>query len=203
MNEKFFSLPQEKQEKIINAGLFIFSKTDYAHASTDDIIKAAGISKGLLFHYFGNKKSFYLYLYETAEKIFLAEFYTHYDAQERDLFLMIENAQWCKLKILRRFPHIFDFMLKAYFESDTEIKAALSPQFDALINQSYDLMLKQVDAAKLKANIPLSKVVDMITWISEGFMQKKKGDDFSDIEAINQEFLSYMDILRQNFYKET
>ena len=66
MNEQFYELPQEKQLRIINAGLEAFSKTDYRHAVTDEIARKAGISKGLLFYYFHNKKSLYLYLYDYA-----------------------------------------------------------------------------------------------------------------------------------------
>ncbi len=29
MNEKFFQLPKEKQERIINAGFYVFSKNSY------------------------------------------------------------------------------------------------------------------------------------------------------------------------------
>ena len=54
MNDKFFELKREKQDRMINAALLIFSKAPYKHASTDDIVKEARISKGLLFHYFGN-----------------------------------------------------------------------------------------------------------------------------------------------------
>ncbi|WP_432764423.1 TetR/AcrR family transcriptional regulator [Hungatella hathewayi] len=56
MNEQFYDLPQEKQMRIINAGLEVFSKNDYKHAVTDEIARKAGISKGLLFYYFHNKK---------------------------------------------------------------------------------------------------------------------------------------------------
>ena len=52
MNDKFFDLKQEKQDRMINASLKIFSRGGYRHASTDEIVKEAGISKGLLFHYF-------------------------------------------------------------------------------------------------------------------------------------------------------
>ena len=61
MNEMFFRLPEEKQQRIINAGIEVFSNHEYKRASTDEIARKAGISKGLLFHYFHNKKSFYLY----------------------------------------------------------------------------------------------------------------------------------------------
>ena len=51
MNDKFFDLKKEKQDRMINAALKVFALRGYRHASTDDIVKEAGISKGLLFHY--------------------------------------------------------------------------------------------------------------------------------------------------------
>ena len=64
MNEQFFHLPEEKQQAIINASLEVFATHEYKRASTDDIAAKAGISKGLLFYYFHNKKSLYLYIYD-------------------------------------------------------------------------------------------------------------------------------------------
>ena len=52
MNDKFFDLKKDKQDRIINAALQVFALNGYRHASTDDIVKLASISKGLLFHYF-------------------------------------------------------------------------------------------------------------------------------------------------------
>ena len=52
MNNKFFDLKKEKQDRIINAALSVFAKNGYAHASTDEIVREASISNGLLFHYF-------------------------------------------------------------------------------------------------------------------------------------------------------
>ena len=46
MNEKFFDLKKEKQDRMINASLKVFAMNGYAHASTDDIVREAGISKG-------------------------------------------------------------------------------------------------------------------------------------------------------------
>ena len=50
MNEKFFDLKKEKQDRMINAALKVFALNGYRHASTDDIVREAAISKGLLFH---------------------------------------------------------------------------------------------------------------------------------------------------------
>ncbi|MBQ6489604.1 MAG: TetR/AcrR family transcriptional regulator [Solobacterium sp.] len=57
----FEKLPADKQEKILSAGIREFSLKSFRDASTDVIIEQCQISKGILFHYFGSKKKFYLY----------------------------------------------------------------------------------------------------------------------------------------------
>ncbi|MBU3205073.1 TetR/AcrR family transcriptional regulator [Clostridium algidicarnis] len=63
MYEIFYKLDKEKQKRIINSSLQIFSINDFKHASTDDIATKAKISKGSLFHYFKNKLSLYIFIY--------------------------------------------------------------------------------------------------------------------------------------------
>jgi len=48
--EKFLKLDDEKKDRILNAAMKEF-RYGYVKASTDIIVKEAGISKGLLFHY--------------------------------------------------------------------------------------------------------------------------------------------------------
>lgn len=53
MNDKFFQLPLEKQEVIINAAYKVFALSEYKKAPMSEIAAEGGISKALLFHYFG------------------------------------------------------------------------------------------------------------------------------------------------------
>ncbi len=55
ISEKLKSLTLDKQERIINASLAEFARNGYERASTNEIVKEAGISKGSLFVYFNNK----------------------------------------------------------------------------------------------------------------------------------------------------
>ncbi len=59
MNERFYTLPPEKQQRIINAGFRVFSQNSYRKSPMQEIADEAGISKSLLFHYFQNKKELY------------------------------------------------------------------------------------------------------------------------------------------------
>ena len=44
MNEKFFDLAREKQDRMINGAVEVFAKNGYKHARTDDMVKAVGVS---------------------------------------------------------------------------------------------------------------------------------------------------------------
>lgn len=71
MNEKFFDLPKEKRQQIINAGYKVFSQNSYKKSPVGEIAAEAGISKSLLFHYFHNKRELHLFLWEEAARMTL------------------------------------------------------------------------------------------------------------------------------------
>ena len=81
MNPKFFQLPEEKQQQIINAAYKVFAGNSYKKAPMSEIADECGISKALLFHYFENKKELYLFLWKQAEAVS----YTHLDVYKRQI----------------------------------------------------------------------------------------------------------------------
>jgi AcrR family transcriptional regulator len=50
----------ERREQLVHLGVDIFSERPYDEVSIDGIAAAAGISKGLLYHYFPSKRDFYV-----------------------------------------------------------------------------------------------------------------------------------------------
>ena len=81
--EKFEKLPEERKQAVVRAAVETFGLNDYKDASTDTIAHKAGISKGLLFFYFKNKRELYRYvmehLMELVEKIVIDDEYRQID----------------------------------------------------------------------------------------------------------------------------
>jgi AcrR family transcriptional regulator len=50
----------ERREQLLRLGLELFGARNYDDISIDDIAEAAGISRSLLYHYFRNKRGFYV-----------------------------------------------------------------------------------------------------------------------------------------------
>ena len=52
--------PDERREQILVAAERLFAERPYAAVSTTEIARAAGVARGLLNHYFGDKRALYL-----------------------------------------------------------------------------------------------------------------------------------------------
>ena len=116
MNEKFFSLPKERQQAILDASYRVFAKNSYKHSPMQEIADEAGISKSLLFHYFRNKKELYVFLLDAGAKL-TVEYLTRSDCYDQeDLFGAMYLGMKAKADVMRRYPEMTAFVLKAYYE---------------------------------------------------------------------------------------
>lgn len=51
---------EARRTQLLMVGRQVFSATPYERVAIDDLASAAGVSKGLLYHYFPDKRSFYV-----------------------------------------------------------------------------------------------------------------------------------------------
>lgn len=118
MNERFFLLPEEKQQAIINAGYRVFSQNSYKNSPMSEIADAAGISKSLLFHYFYNKKELYMFLWDKCAQTTI-DYLTKYGCYgQNNLFDSMEKGMRAKMEIIRLYPDMANFTIKAFYEKD-------------------------------------------------------------------------------------
>src|SRR5690625_1105537 len=120
--ENFLNLPIEKQNLIIDAALKTFAKHGYRKTSISDIAKSAGISKAMVFHYFGTKKDLYLYLVNTCVDSLVTEVIEKFDHSITDLFDRILYTSKLKISLMEKHPNVPSFIQSTYFENDDEVK---------------------------------------------------------------------------------
>jgi AcrR family transcriptional regulator len=125
--EQFQELRDASKQKIMDAALELFGTKGFASTSIADIVKAAGISKGLVYHYFDSKddllEQLVQYLMETGSEKVAAfgekkQLIFQGEAKDRlkammDLFFleMRENYRsWSLILNLTVQVHHFDFI---------------------------------------------------------------------------------------------
>lgn len=207
MYSKFLNLDKEKQDRIINAAIKEFAQKGYDKASTNEIVKEAGISKGLLFHYFQNKKQLYLFLYEHMIEILMGKITEKINWDEKDIFVRYRQIALLKIEIYQIYPEMLNFAKSIHKDSSPAVKMDIDRRTKELLESSLDKLFSDIDLSKFKKGIDIKKAINIINWTLEGFAYQMQEKTLSlsleqiDNEEIMTEMEEYLKILRNSLYE--
>ncbi len=206
--QSFQRLPAEKRNEILNAAFAEFGERGYSEASTNAIVKAAGISKGLLFHYFSTKRELYLFLYDYALSMLTREYFGQIDEMENDVFVKWGRIALLKMQMIKKYPDIFRFILSAAREEDDAVKGYLQKTNRDFYTSAMKKIYERIDRDKFRDGLDAERAIEIIFWTIEGYSNKKireasDGDapDKKHTPDAAHELNAYLGILREAMYK--
>ena len=200
------SAEDSKRQSILNAAIFEFC-SGYEKASTDAIVKSAGVSKGLLFHYFGTKKKLYLYAYEYAIQIVMAEFYDLINYNEGDILQRLKQIALLKMDLMQKYPMIFNFIAHASFPDSKDLKSNIMELRDKITNDVYPKLFCDIDRTLFREDIDVDTAISTIFFTIEGYAQgkanpnKTTADYYSEYAGYLCDLERYLQLFRMSFYK--
>lgn len=200
MNEKFFDLKKEKQDRMINAALKIFSMRGYQFASTDDIVKEAGISKGLLFHYFGSKSGLYSFIYDYSVRFMSMELKAAVNAEETNFFTLQKQIETGRLQVLKNYPCMQLFLEKCNTEDTKEALLATEEKKKELA-ALYDSFSAQADFTLLSPGTDAAKLQNILRYTLKNLMEDHFLSGSFQVEQLYQENIAYITFLEKFFVK--
>lgn len=194
----------DKRERIINAAIKEFSLYPYDRASTNNIVKNAGISKGLLFHYFGNKRELYERLIGFVLNKLFTKITTQIDWDERDIFERIKATVLIKMKVGQTYPNMFEFIVKVLLDTHTsnieDVKILYEKYGIDIQNLLGDIYTKNIDFSVFRDPQTVSKCINIIRWTMERYAEEwlLKIDTINGVNysEIGEELDAYVTILR-------
>lgn len=202
MNERFFSLPEEKQQMIINAGYRVFSQNSYKNSPMSEIAAAAGISKSLLFHYFRNKKELYLFLWDKCAETTI-EYLTRYDCYSQgELFESMERGMRAKMEIIRLYPDMGNFTIRAFYEKDSEISAAIQESYHRYFNFKADQTRVNFNPEQFVPGLDIPMMYREMYWASEGYLWEMVQRGAVDMEQMERDFRQLIDFWKSIYLRK-
>lgn len=198
MNEKFFDLKKEKQDRFIHAALKIFAENGYKRASTDEIVREAGISKGLLFHYFGSKQGLYEFVYTYSTKYVMMEYGRCIGQQEMGFFELQMGIIEAQSHVMHTYPYMNIFLTQAFREKDREIVdlvAESMDQYSAFLSKIY----AKADVRNFKEGVDPSMVLRMCLFIADGVLIDQFRGQKIDADKYFEENVAYLHLMREQF----
>ena len=203
------NIDSDKKERIINASIKEFSLYPYEKSSTNNIVKNAGISKGLLFHYFESKQE----LYDKLVGFVINKLYNEISSQinwdEKDILERIKHLVIVKMKIGKKYPHMFDFIIKvlSYKNSSSvddvmDLYGKYGVDFQLILK---DIYTKNIDYSLFKNPEEVQKNINIVQWTLEKYSEQKlfqlNETVILDYDKIIREIDEYLNILKRTFYK--
>ncbi len=201
MNPKFYTLPQEKQRAILNAGFHVFSQNTYKKSPMSEIAEAAGISKALLFHYFQNKKELYLFLWDTCARITVEEMTKSGAYEQTDLFGSMDHGMQAKLRLMRQYPDIGVFAVRAFYEKDQEVSADIQKSMGQYLNAHAAKKLAKLDPEDFIPGIDLQMMYREMYWASEECLWEYIQRGVMDINAMEQDYRALLDFWKKVYLR--
>jgi AcrR family transcriptional regulator len=198
--DSFIALPEEKQETVIGAALAAFGRNGYKKASTADVALAAGISKGMVFHYFGTKKGLYIFLCEHCRKA-MGEALS-LNGKEADFFARIRQSTALKVELLKKKPHMLEFLKSMYQETDPEVALEVEGFRELIAPAQQALLIEDEDRAKFKDGVDPEQVLKMLTWMGVGASEEMSGASDEKMNELLASFDKCIEIIKNNFYKK-
>ena len=200
------SSDDSKRKSILNAAMAEFCN-GYAKASTDAIVKSAGVSKGLLFHHFGSKKELFLYAYDFAIQTVMAEFFDLINLDEKDILERLRQIALLKMDLMEKHPMIFNFIAHASFPDSEEVKNNIMEQRNKLTNDLYPKLFYDIDRTLFRGDIDVDMAISSIIFTIEGYAQKEADPDkstadyYGEYDRYLSELERYIHLFRTSFYR--
>lgn len=190
MNEKFFDLKKEKQDRMINAALKVFAENGFRRASTDEMVKEAGISKGLLFHYFVSKTGLYGFIYDYSVKYVMMEMTSSVNNTETDYFNLCRQIQRARTEAMKNFPYMQMFLLRAEREDAQEAVEATRESAETLL-EAYDNIYNRVEFQEVEG-VSWEKIVKIVEFTLNGLLSEMVQEAHFKPDAYYKEAIAYL-----------
>lgn len=194
-----------KREQILRAAAAEFAKNGYAKASTNVIIREAGVSKGLLFHYFGAKRELYLAVVDDCIDQTVSTAFDHFDELPKDLIERLIEISHRKLAFVSTHPEASRILYHAFMENPPELEAELSERRARLEAQYMPPVLENIDRSLFQDGVDPDLAISLVSGVLSVIIERMvtyaphSGDsDLTELQTRAHE--TYEDMLRMIQY---
>lgn len=170
MYQKFFDTDAARQDKIITAATKEFALYGYDNASTNRIVAGSDISKGILFHYFGNKKNLFDFIADYCNLVLTGDYFDKINTEETDFFVLLRQILELRFHLTELYPYVFLFFDKLKDDDCPDIAPFVKELNVQLAKNSYENIFKKCNSTVFAAGTEYTDILKHTEWVVEGLI---------------------------------
>lgn len=191
MPKKLFNeLDIHKKDMITDVILNEFAVNLYSDASTNSIVKNAGISKGSLFKYFENKEDIYFYILDYVIASLTAHMTEHISNLPDDLFKRTIMYAEIEFDWYIKNPLQYKLFKIAFDQNDSEIYQKTYARYIVKGENIYYKLFEGVDFSQFKTH--KEELLKILRWTLEGFNKEfmEKSKDRIEVNTLKRQYIN-------------
>jgi len=203
LKDQLLKMDPIKKERLINAALEEFGNHEFDKASTNVIVKNAGISKGLLYHYFATKDILFEYLTTFIMTMVADAISEGVEWDKGDVLQRMADIIVIKMKIIKSYPHWISFSKKMYAgKSLEEIKTLVEVYMPDVYTNVYQ---KNIDFSLFRDDIDIGIAMKSVEFTmdkySETILASFNSPGEFELHTFVSELENYLKLFRTTYYK--
>ena len=111
-----------------------------------------------------------MYLWTNAIEMTRKAISEYKTLETADFFEMLKRSLLSKCALMRRYPHMYAFSLRAYYETAPEIQNSIQRNFTDVSKASEMTVFKKMDTSVFRKDIDLKIMYDEILYAVDGYM---------------------------------
>lgn len=191
---------EQSKQKIIKAALDEFGKNDYFTASTNSICKEHGISKGLLFHYYGSKDEIFMIC---VKKCFdeLSEYIeAHIYKSDESIEEMLGKYFQCRVEFFKLHPYYKKIFHTAVLNTPSHLALQIEESRKRLQEVNKLFLTKVLDNLELKKDVNKQEVIRIIIDFGNYLLAKYKIQSTEEENFMEEPVKDFIQIVKMLFY---
>ena len=199
----------EKVTRILKAATDAFGQLGFAKTKTDQIAATAGVSKGLIFHYFGNKQALYLDTFKTAYKCIYAHMDPHQWQNAPGLSAMMSAAVKYEMKLQLAFPAEYRLMMQAYADLPhfpQPLQHQIQQETQAISAEANRIFYEKIEQLPRRQGISVDDIFNVVsaliaqqTAVTTQLIATGKYRNFEDLQAVVDQMNRQLKIVEHGF----
>ncbi len=174
-----------RREAIFEASLEEFAAVGYERANTNRICECAGVSKGLLFHYYGSKKQLYMFTIEKCTDEVLAAF-DNFSTDDLDFTAAL--LAYSKKKFCFYSSHAMHYKIlnEAYLMPPVEVTDTMRAKYIEVEKIGIGIMSGLVDKLTLREGVSKETALAFLTSMSRATEMYSTIGDWTRMELTEE-----------------
>ncbi|MCO7124537.1 TetR/AcrR family transcriptional regulator [Sporolactobacillus shoreicorticis] len=201
-------MDEPKEKAILDAAIHEFAIKGFDRASTNQIAKSSGVSKGLIFHYYDSKEKLFEESVDYAIRFTMKEMDFENWKLSSDMLADIRKICQMEIRVYKKYPDIYQFMMNAFAQPPerlTDKMINLYNELNAMTPGFIEGMIGRLDL-KDDVNRDLLKSVFLCLFNdyssqTMAYLKKNPNSTIDDLRPIIDRIISMIEMILRGLTK--